>query len=695
MRIKKVITCILAVCTIMGSLSLQGIFPITGVAADNGLMRDSMTAQEFSDDMGLGINLGNTMEAYNASNCESLSYKWPPIVGSNKPQDYERVWGSPVTTQEMINGMKASGFNTVRIPVFWGNMMENDGKYKISDEYIARVKEIVDYCRNANLYTVINIHHFDEFIIRRNTKEKSAEIFKKLWTQIAEYFKDYSDYLVFEGYNEYLGGGPINPETDKIEELPESEAYDWTNTMNQAFVDAVRATGGNNAKRVLIASGYYTNVDNTISSAFKMPTDTAKDRLMVSVHYVDSNMYWSNQIGSEEWKLYSISRLELLKKVFYDKGIPVFVGETTSGYDGRFSENAEITDSSEAVGYMLRLIKGYGFIPVLWDVSDNFYSRTNCKIKSQANEEIIKTLAKELSDGTFTPPETDYIRPMDKDDALGLIYSGKATVTLVSGIADDSMAGAVKIRYIFDCALDVSFNEWAAIDLSAKVAEVRSTKAVAGYSYMTGLTGIEAVLNLTNPINEGDTYSIFAQTGSWKDAEDYVFLIRHIEFLDAEGNVIKIFQKTKPSDTPSAPSSSTNTVSTKSPTKASSTNAPKETRNAAVVARDKSNAKKAMKQAKITKLKVKSRAKKKITVTWKKVKKAKGYQVQISSNKNFKKITFNKLTTKNKLTVNSKIKRKKIYYVRVRAFATYKDKYKKAHKVYSKWIKKIRKVKVK
>lgn len=705
MRIKKVITCILAVCTIMGSLSLQGIFPITGVAADNGLMRDSMTAQEFSDDMGLGINLGNTMEAYNASNCESLSYKWPPIVGSNKPQDYERVWGSPVTTQEMINGMKASGFNTVRIPVFWGNMMENDGKYKISDEYIARVKEIVDYCRNANLYTVINIHHFDEFIIRRNTKEKSAEIFTNLWTQIAEYFKDYSDYLVFEGYNEYLGGGPINPETDKIEDLPKSEAYDWTNTMNQAFVDAVRATGGNNLKRMLIASGYNTNIDNTTNEAFKMPNDSTEGRLMVSVHYVDHSVFGASQVGNQSWKEYSIRQLELLKKAFSDKGIPVFVGEsitsTTYSEDKgiHFAENAKITDPSEAMDYMFRLIKGYGFIPVLWDNNDFFYSRTDCKIKLKADEKVIKTLSQELSNGTFIPPEIDNAAYISKDEALGVLYSGKIPITLASGKADTLMAGAVKIRYIFDCALDTSFNEWSGIELSAKVSGTEIKNTVKGNSYMPGLTSLEAVLDLVNQIKEGDNYSVLAYTSSWKDASDYVFLIRRIEFLDDKGNVIKTFQKTNRPDTPSVSSSdnstgssgSTNTTHTKAP----STNASKETRSAADVLKDKSIAQKAMKQAKITKLKAKSKAKKKITVTWKKVKKAKGYQVQISEKKKFKKIIFEKFTTKNKLTIKKKIKSKKIYYVRVRAFATYKDKNGKAQKVYSKWIKKTRKVKVK
>ncbi|MGN1422511.1 MAG: glycoside hydrolase family 5 protein, partial [Oscillospiraceae bacterium] len=231
--------------------------------------------------MGMGLNLGNTMEAYEATDCEKATYEWIPVVGENQPVDYETCWGAVETTQEVINGIKAEGFDTVRIPVFWGNMMANDGTYTINSEYIARVKEIVDYCCNAGLYTVINIHHFDEFIIRRNTTEKCSEIFTNLWTQIADYFKEYPYTVMFEGYNEYLGGNQFN-EQGELVELSEAEGFRMTNTLNQSFVDAVRATGGRNKERVLIVSGYWTNIDKTTSSEFVMPTDTVSDRLMVS-----------------------------------------------------------------------------------------------------------------------------------------------------------------------------------------------------------------------------------------------------------------------------------------------------------------------------------------------------------------------------------------------------------------------------
>lgn len=355
-----------------------------------------MSAAEVADNMNLGINLGNTMEAYDASGCEKITYEWIPTKGSNKPKDYETCWGAVETTQKVIDGMKKAGFDTVRIPVFWGNMMENDGSWKINDEYIKRVKEIVDYAQKADMYTVINCHHFDEFIIRRNSLEDCKTIFNNLWTQIADYFKDYPYTLVFEGFNEYLGGDQFD-ENGELKPLASRDAYTLVNELNQTFVDAVRATGGNNKDRVLIVSGYWTNIDKTTSKNFKMPTDSAQDKLMVSVHYVDNEKYWTNQIGSQEWLDYIDKQCEELTEAFKDKNIPVFLGETTSIYpESNFDSNALYTDSSECLQIVLDKLTSLGYVPVLWDVNDNFYSRTEYKVKNDADAEVIKNTAEKL-----------------------------------------------------------------------------------------------------------------------------------------------------------------------------------------------------------------------------------------------------------------------------------------------------------
>ncbi|MBP3854204.1 MAG: glycoside hydrolase family 5 protein [Ruminiclostridium sp.] len=356
----------------------------------------SLTAAEAAAGMGVGLNLGNTMEAYEAHGCEKISYEWIPEVGSNTPSDYETCWGAPVTTQEMIDGIRDAGFSTVRIPVFWGNMMKNDGSWTIAPEYLARVKEIVDYCMNDGLYAVVNIHHFDEFVIRRNDLESCTGIFTTLWTQIAGYFKDYPETLVFEGFNEYLGGDRFNS-SGELTAQSKSDAYLMTNTLNQTFVDAVRATGGNNAGRVLIVSGYWTNIDNTTSDKFTMPTDSVPDRLMVSVHYVDNSMYWEKRIGSKKWLDYTDSQIALLDKAFGEKGIPVFLGETTSRYPREnFASDAEHTDSSECLGIVLDKLTSHGFVPVLWDTPGGFYNRQKCSIGRTSDAEVIAQVSEKL-----------------------------------------------------------------------------------------------------------------------------------------------------------------------------------------------------------------------------------------------------------------------------------------------------------
>lgn len=400
-KMNKVFCVFISICTILSTTACSSSNNSSNNSNKSSSIENTnstvLSAQEVAKKMGVGLNLGNTMEAYNANGCEKATYKWIPEVGNNTPTDYETLWGAVKTTQEVINGIKAEGFNTVRIPVFWGNMMKNDGKYTINSDYIARVRQIVDYCKKANLYAVINIHHFDEFIIRRNSTAECKTIFTNLWAQIANYFKDYPYTVVFEGFNEYLGGNQFDKDGE-LTELSKDDGYNMTNTLNQAFVDAVRATGGNNKERVLVVSGYWTNIDNTTSDRFIMPTDTTKDKLMVSVHYVDNSMFWSKRIGGEDWVNYINSQIDLLDKAFISKNIPVFMGETAVNYPAEnFDSNATYTTSPKCVELVLNKLADKGIVPVIWDVNDNFYSRTEFKIKNADDRSVIKKLAEKLS----------------------------------------------------------------------------------------------------------------------------------------------------------------------------------------------------------------------------------------------------------------------------------------------------------
>lgn len=354
---------------------------------DGGEMRNDMTSLEFRDEMGIGWNLGNTMEAHNSDDTNQTGGS--KTIGLNTPYSYELNWGAMVTTKAAIDGIRDAGFKTVRIPVYWGNMMADDGTFTISREYLDRVCQIINFCREDGLYVVVNNHHYDEFLIKNYSEEEVLPIISNLWTQIANGLKDYSDYVIFEGFNENVG---TIREEDAANYTTE-DIYDYVNALNQTFVDAVRATGGNNSTRMLIASGYWTNIDNTTSLLFQMPTDTAEDRLMVSVHYVDNVPYWSNIIGTQEWEDYSIAQCEELKQAFTDNGVVVFIGECTSIYADKTLAKADLfSTSSECMEWEIGLILDYGFIPVLWDTDENFYSRKNCVIKNQSDIDALNRL---------------------------------------------------------------------------------------------------------------------------------------------------------------------------------------------------------------------------------------------------------------------------------------------------------------
>ncbi|HIT59057.1 MAG TPA: glycoside hydrolase family 5 protein [Candidatus Faeciplasma pullistercoris] len=362
--------------------------------SDNEQVAD-MSAMEIAKDMGIGINLGNTFDAYYGD--ETRIYSGAQIIGDNSPTNYETCWGSPETTKDIIDGFKEAGFNTVRVPVYWGNMMEEDGSYTINPDYISRVSEVVDWILEDEMYCVINIHHYDGVLITNHPQDEVVSAIETLWTQIAEYFKDYPDKLIFEGFNEQLGSTQKDSDTVYTEDM----LYEYVNEMNQTFVDAVRNTGGNNSDRMLIISGYNTNIDKTTYFKFKLPEDSADDKLMVSVHYVDNMMYWTNQLGTEAWYNYSVSQCELLKNAFSDKGIPVFIGECTSvkSYNdpGRIPDGAEYSDPLEIFKTELEIITDYGFVPVIWDTANDWYNRSELRFNNAEDGEAVLEIAEKIS----------------------------------------------------------------------------------------------------------------------------------------------------------------------------------------------------------------------------------------------------------------------------------------------------------
>jgi endoglucanase len=342
---------------------------------DDGSIREDLTAVELTELMGNGINLGNTMEAYGRA-----SYGVGAEVSS-----YETSWGCPVTTQEMITGMKEAGFTAIRIPVAWTNAMNyENGDYTIGEDYLDRVEEIINYARNEDMYVIINDHWDGGWwgmfgSASEETRASAMEMYKSMWTQIAERYKEYSDYLIFESANEELGYR-LN-DTDVAEDsgtLSDAECYILTNEINQAFVDTVRGTGGNNAFRFLLIAGFGTDIENTCDSQFIMPADTASDKLLISVHYYDPSGYCINTSLSSwgDKNDYETMNASLEKMTqFTREGYGVIIGEY-----GVLIENNDIKDGT--ADYYTNFLNNcdlYGYAPMLWDCS-NMYDRNQCKM---------------------------------------------------------------------------------------------------------------------------------------------------------------------------------------------------------------------------------------------------------------------------------------------------------------------------
>ncbi|MBQ2082618.1 MAG: glycoside hydrolase family 5 protein [Lachnospiraceae bacterium] len=342
-----------------------------------------MTALELSKYLGNGINLGNTMEACNTSYGKSLNVNV-----------YEQAWGQPVTTEDMIIGMKNCGFDTIRIPVAWTNMMDyaNDD-YTINTALLDRIQQLVDWAINAEMFVIVNDHWdsgwWDKFG-NDAEREQAWKIYEAIWDQVGNRFKDYSDMLIFESANEELG-------TWGNQGLSSSENYDLTNQINQKFVDIIRSQGGNNANRFLLIAGYNTNIDKTVSSSFVMPTDSAASKLFTSVHFyspvaycLDKNNYTMEMVEGLKWGLkeeYDAMEEELAKlKVLTDAGYGVIIGEygALPAYIG--NKSVELPCTMEYTNYFLDICDLSNYVPVLW--STGAFDRTTLMMLSMEQTEM-------------------------------------------------------------------------------------------------------------------------------------------------------------------------------------------------------------------------------------------------------------------------------------------------------------------
>ena len=314
-----------------------------------------LDAQTWCKNVVMGWNLGNALES----------------------EGTETSWGNPATTREMIQAVKTQGFNAIRVPVRWGQHCDMT-TMTVDEKWMARVKEVVDWCLAEDMYVIINTHH-DLWLEHYPTNDKKEELngkLRKLWTNIATAFADYDGRLAFAGLNEVNAKGDWGL-------TPTQENFDVTNSFNQTFVDAVRATGGNNAKRNLIVQSYRCNPSMGLSSLV-VPTDPTSNRLSVEFHYYDPYSYCSGADGCYNyWGIAfsdkgtvtpdgnekSLANFFLtLREKWWEQGLGIVIGEY--GCSCHYTSSDRQTQEDNMQYYMKCLVseaRKNGFAAFVWD----------------------------------------------------------------------------------------------------------------------------------------------------------------------------------------------------------------------------------------------------------------------------------------------------------------------------------------
>ncbi len=360
---------------------------------NTGMASNAMT---LSPKMKVGWNLGNTLEATGLTN---------GVYSAS-----ETMWGNPKASKTLIDAVKAAGFNTVRLPCAWSGYIEDETTYKIKDSWLARVKEVVDYCVENDMYVIVNIHWDGGWLEEHPLYSHQVEVNKKqkaLWEQIAVAFRNYDEHLLFAGTNEVRA----NYNTPIAENIEVQQSY------NQTFVTAVRSTGGKNTFRNLIVQGYNTNIDHT-DNYMVMPADATSNRLMAEVHFYDpfdfaldgtSTKYlwgasFAGNVNASTWgqEAWVTQQFAKMKTKFVDQNIPIILGEyaailRTSLTVAAFTNH--VTARNNFLHYVTKAALDNGFVPVYWDAgatgnnSSGLFDRaTGQQVHSDAIDAIVSAL---------------------------------------------------------------------------------------------------------------------------------------------------------------------------------------------------------------------------------------------------------------------------------------------------------------
>lgn len=325
------------------------------IAAEEEAVIDRSETFALLEDMKIGWNLGNTLDAH----------------GGTASVASETSWGNPKTTPEMMQALVRQGIKTVRIPVTWSQHMSSGPEYAIDEAWLDRVEEVVNYALDADLYVILDTHHEPDYWLKPQSEglDEVKNQLTALWKQVAERFRDYDEHLVFEGMNE-----PRIKGSEKEWSGGDDDGRAAVNILNQAFVETVRSTGGANKTRCLIICPYGNSVTYNSITQLEIPMD---NHIMVAVHLYTPYYftYEPDDNNINEWdgslKKDIISTMQLVDKYLIQKDVPVIItefGAVNKNYIN--AEGIEVSNREDVLNWLadyMEVANKYGITCVWWD----------------------------------------------------------------------------------------------------------------------------------------------------------------------------------------------------------------------------------------------------------------------------------------------------------------------------------------
>ena len=466
------------------------------------------TAMEIVNNMGIGYNLANTFDCFDDTNSGKIK----------NPIDQITLWGNSFPTKKMISNIKKNGFNTIRLPVTWMHFIDNSDNIK--PEWMSSVKKVVNLIIKQKIYCILNIHGDSKAGFWLYNGMKSKDKYVNLWTQIANEFKNYNEYLIFESMSDI--------------EYPSDPNYMEILNLNQIFIDTIRNSGGKNGDRLLLIAGVNKDIIRTYSSEYKMPIDPS-NKFAISLHYYDPNQFtkepddnpwswkddkgvtniiiplthWGHEIDYKDM----FTNFESIKKVFLDKEIPVVIVEISV-----ITEQKKEKESIRSFLYFAfsMSVSYNGIMSCLYDTSNkglmNYYNRENDKWYDEKIGENFKKISK----GNFPKP-TDYFFFSNSDTML----------TTFEGTLKMKFGTKKALKVIFNCAITI--DDRGSVGFGVSSFDKNGVWTGEGYSGIIGERKFDGTYTFTIDISNKDYHNEIT-IAKWWGNDFIIFKYLTIEF---------------------------------------------------------------------------------------------------------------------------------------------------------------------